>query len=63
MGYVTGDAAPGDHFCGFEFLIVSDLHRERAKLASEGLQIKQRSRGPLKFFKRAAGGFHFASPD
>jgi hypothetical protein len=39
MSYVTGDAELGAYFCGFEFLIVSDLHRERTKLASEDLQI------------------------
>ena len=28
------------NFCGFEFLVVSDVQRERIKQACEGLQIK-----------------------
>jgi hypothetical protein len=35
------------YYCGFEFLIVSDIQRERIKLACEGLQIRhgQEDRG------------------
>ena len=30
----------GGYFCGFEFLVVSDVQRERIKQACEGLPIK-----------------------
>ena len=34
------------YYCGFEFLVVSDVQRERIKLACEGLTTKGRQEDP-----------------